>query len=161
MLDAFEDFEFAFQVVLLLLFQGFLNGGTTVANGLHSLAESGFCGIDFRRELTFFATCLEVSVVGLLNFRIVEFVEELFQEVEFGLVSNLTTLGYLLNSGNHFFLRLEGLLHDFLFRFSSLIYFVLHFRLSCGFFHLLNFGFGYLFVSNLRRLLKGSSFVSL
>ena len=173
LLDAFQNFELALEVVLLLLLQSFLNSCTTFANGLHGFAESWFCRVNLGHELVLFATCLYEGLEGFLHFGIVELVEELLQEVEFRSVAKLVASGYFLDAGHDFFLCLEGLLHDCLFglvfndrlfaffghRCASLfghrgafLFNGCHFRFR----YLFNYVFYCLFGSNLRRLLKGS-----
>ena len=128
LLYAFYYLELALEVLLLLLFDVFLDGSPAFANDLHSLAEGGLCGVDLRHELVRFAACVDEGLEGFLHFGVVELVEELLEEGEFLFVAHFVALCYFLHACHDLVLRAEGLLHDGLFALGCLC-----FR-RCGFF---------------------------
>ena len=185
LLYAFYYLELALEVLLLLLFDVFLDGGPALAYDLHGFAEGWLGRVYLGYELVRFAACVDVGLEGCLHFGVVELVEELLEEGEFLFVAHFVALCYFLHAGHDLVLRAEGLLHDGLFVLGCLC--VRH--VSCfgghGFFGsgglpggcgclggcgLLGYGFvvycgcclgSLLCGSVLRRLLYGSGFFSL
>ena len=132
LLNAVQYLQFSLQILCLLTFQLLLCSSAAIADQLHRCTELRLQRVNLRFELLRFAATLYEGLSCFLNFCVMELVEELFQQIQFLLLTGFTALC------------------DFLYSVHNLFLCCVYRCCRCC-----------IHLCNLRRLLRGSSYVSL
>ena len=172
LLYALQYLEFSFQVLLFLQLLFLQEGGSALTDDLHGRSENGFLQVHRGHECILGASFGEVLLACFLSFSVVEFVEELLEQVKLLLIGGFSVFHNLLGTCHHLFFGLVYVGRRHGFTFSRLWLLCILLRLFLFFCRLLHRGIllrnllvlelvlPYFFF-NLSRLLQGSGLVSL